>query len=412
MICPPPASRGCQYGEVIEGTDCDHATIRRYRRNVISLRLLPSLLEKIHTRKEISPVANRSYVTVFDRSIRSFFVDALRQALRDPERAWFLLRTLWNQKRAARVRRSWQQRGTQPPAFMIMSVTQKCNLHCQGCYAHALRRPTEPEMDDAKLQSVVAEAHELGISIILLAGGEPLTRPDILHITAFHPEIIFPLFTNGLLIDPAMAKQLSRQPQVVPVISLEGHVQETDARRGSGTYACATQAMSNLRQAGAFYGASITVTNHNLNTVTSEAYVRELNNLGCRLFFFIDFVPVEPGSESLVLSTSQRMDLAERSAALRTRLPGLYVAFPGDEERYGGCLAAGCGFAHVSPEGWLEPCPFSPYADTNLKTHSLKDALQSQLLRQIRQNPDHLGEKGGRCALWARREWVESLLPK
>ena len=357
-------------------------------------------------------MANRSYVAAFDRSIRSFFVDAFRQALRNPGRAWFLLRTLWNQKRASRVRRGWQLRGTQPPAFMIMSVTQKCNLHCQGCYAHALRRQAEPEMDDAKLQSVVAEAHDLGISIILLASGEPLTRPDILHITASHPEIIFPLFTSGLLIDPAMARQLSRQPQLVPVISLEGHVQETDARRGLGTFAGATQAMSYLRQAGVFYGASITVTNRNLSTVTSEAYIHELNSLGCRLFFFIDFVPVEPGSESLVLDTTQRMDLAERITALRACLPGLYVAFPGDEERYGGCLAAGRGFVHVSPEGWLEPCPFSPYADTNLKTHSLKDALQSQLLRQIRENPDHLGEKGGGCALWARREWVESLLPK
>ena len=267
-------------------------------------------------------------------------------------------------------------------------------------------------MGDAKLQGVVAEAHELGISIILLTGGEPLTRPGILNITVCHPDIIFPLFTNGLLIDPDMARQLSQQPQVVPVISVEGHVQETDARRGSGTYAGATQAMSRLRQAGVFYGASITVTNRNLTFVTSEAYIRELNSLGCRLFFFIDFVPVEPGSESLVLSIPQRMDLAERLAVLRSRLPGLYVAFPGEEERYGGCLAAGRGFVHVSPEGWLEPCPFSPYADTSLKTHSLKDALQSQLLRQIRENPDHLGEKGGGCALWARREWVESLLPK
>lgn len=357
-------------------------------------------------------MTDRSYITTFDRSIRSLFVEALGQALRNPARAWFMARALWNQKRAARVRNSWQQRGAQPPAFMIMSITQKCNLHCQGCYAYALRRESETEMDDAKLLSVVAEAHELGISIILLAGGEPLTRPGILHITACHPEIIFPLFTNGLLIDPAMAVELSRQPQVVPVLSLEGHIQETDARRGSGTFVGATQAMLNLRQAGVFFGASITVTNRNLSTVTSEAYINELNGLGCRLFFFIDFVPVEPGSESLVLSTSQRLELAERIVILRTRLPGLYVAFPGDEERYGGCLAAGRGFVHVSPEGWLEPCPFSPYADTNLKTHTLKDALGSQLLRQIRENPDHLGEQGGGCALWARREWVESLLAK
>jgi MoaA/NifB/PqqE/SkfB family radical SAM enzyme len=355
-------------------------------------------------------VTTKSYISVFDRSIRAFFMEAFRQSWQRPARAWFLLRTLWNQKRAARVRKSWRQDGSQPPAFMIISVTQKCNLHCAGCYAHALHRIAEPEMDDARFQLLVEEAHELGISIVLLAGGEPLTRPHILNVTACHPEMIFPLFTNGLLIGPSMAKQLSRHPQVVPVISLEGHLLETDARRGSGTYAGATQAMSNLSQAGVYFGASITVTNRNLATVTSDAYIRELNTLGCRLFFFIDYVPVEPGSEFLALDAAQRAALAERITTLRCQLPGLYVAFPGDEERYGGCLAAGRGFVHVSPEGWLEPCPFSPYADTNLKTHSLKDALQSQLLRQIRENPDHLGENGGGCALWAKREWVESLL--
>lgn len=293
---------------------------------------------------------------------------------------------------------------------MIISVTQKCNLHCAGCYAHALQRVSEPEMDDARLQRLVDEARELGISIILLAGGEPLTRPSILGITARHPEVIFPLFTNGLLIDPSMAKLFLQQPQVAPVISLEGHMRETDARRGSGTFAGAMRGITALRQVGVYFGVSITVTNRNLATVTDEAYIRELNALGCRLFFYIDFVPVEPGSESLVLESSQRVELADRIAGLRRALPGLYVALPGDEERYGGCLAAGRGFVHVSPEGWLEPCPFSPYADTNLKTHSLKDALQSHLLRQIRENPDHLGETGGGCALWAKREWVESLL--
>ncbi|MHB1356703.1 MAG: radical SAM protein, partial [Anaerolineae bacterium] len=134
-------------------------------------------------------MSSQTYISVFDRSIRAFFSDAFRQSLQSPRRAWFLLRTLWNQKRAARVRKGWLQEGTQPPAFMIISVTQACNLHCKGCYAHALHRHAESEMDDARLQSLVDEAHELGISIVLLAGGEPLTRPAVLQITSSHPDI-------------------------------------------------------------------------------------------------------------------------------------------------------------------------------------------------------------------------------
>jgi MoaA/NifB/PqqE/SkfB family radical SAM enzyme len=197
---------------------------------------------------------------------------------------------------------------------------------------------------------------------------------------------------------------------VVPVISVEGGHQATDARRGEGVYAGATRAMAHLRQAGVLFGASVTVTNQNMRAVTDPCCIRQLNALGCRLVFFIDFVPVEPGSEVLALSTQERIEMAGRIEALRAALPGLYVALPGDEERYGGCLAAGRGFAHISPEGRLEACPFAPYADTSLKDTPLREALASRLLRKIREEPEHLSELSGGCALWARREWVASLL--
>ena len=70
---------------------------------------------------------------------------------------------------------------------------------------------------------------------------------------------------------------------------------------------------------------------------------------------------------------------------------------------------AGRGFVHVSPEGNLEPCPFAPYSDTNLRDLSLKDALQSELLKEIRQNHEKLTETKGGCALWENREWIDSL---
>ncbi len=39
-----------------------------------------------------------------------------------------------------------------------------------------------------------------------------------------------------------------------------------------------------------------------------------------------------------------------------------------------------------------------------------KDALQSEFLRTIRQNHEQLHETDGGCALWVKREWVQSLL--
>ncbi len=91
--------------------------------------------------------------------------------------------------------------------------------------------------------------------------------------------------------------------------------------------------------------------------------------------------------------------IPELMTGLRRQYPALFIAFPGDEEAYGGCLAAGRGFIHINPEGNLEPCPFAPYTDTNLTNLPLREALNSQLLKTIRENHDQLTETRGGCAL-------------
>jgi len=350
------------------------------------------------------------YVRLFDKSIRNLFRDALRISVRNPGMAYFLCRTLFRQRHAARTRHTWETKGLHVPAFMIASITHRCNLQCSGCYARAHRRPAEAELSPEQLRGVLEEASKLGISVILLAGGEPLTRPEILDITRDLPHVIFPMFTNGLLLDPATIARLKPQRNVVPVISIEGLEKETDARRGDGVYVRLHETISRLSRTGVFFGASITVTRDNFDLVTGERFIRDLMSSGCRLFFFIDYVPVEEGTEAMILTDDQREWEAEIILSLRARFPALFVAFPGGEEEFGGCLAAGRGFVHVSPEGRLEPCPFSPFSDVSLKEMSLKEALQSKLLRTIRENSDQLDESKGGCALWEKRDWVASLL--
>jgi len=352
----------------------------------------------------------QEYAALFNQNIRLFFKDALRLGLRDPGLALFLYRTLRQQRRAEGLRLSWEERGLHVPPFMIASITKRCNLRCKGCYAHAQHRDAEPEMSADKLHSVIAEAQELGISIILLAGGEPLTRPEVLEITRDFPGIIFPLFTNGLLIDEQMAREFKRQRNLVPVLSLEGHQAETNVRRGQGVYEHLLKVMKLLHEQGVFFGTSLTVSRRNFGLVMDETFIRELIAAACRLFFFVDYVPVQPGTEELVLTEEQRRAESRIVASFRAELPGLFVAFPGDEEIYGGCLAAGRGFVHLSPEGRLEPCPFSPLSDSSVRDLPLKEALQSPFLRIIRESDGQLSETQGGCALWEKREWVASLL--
>jgi MoaA/NifB/PqqE/SkfB family radical SAM enzyme len=352
---------------------------------------------------------DRNYIQLMNRSIGSLFRDALNISWKNPSLAFFLLQTLYRQKKAATLRQRWATQGIHVPPLMIFSITHHCNLHCKGCYDQAQHRPHDPELSAAKIREIIGEARNLGINIALLAGGEPLTRPEILEIAAVFPEIIFPVFTNGLLINEAIVRHFKANKNLVPVISLEGEAADTDGRRGAGIYQKLQGALRRLHDNQLFYGVSLTATRNNCNAITGEAFVRNLLQHGCRLFFYVEYVPVQEGTADLVLTDQQRKALLQATASMRSQYPALFIAFPGDEAQFGGCLAAGRGFIHISPNGNLEPCPFSPFSDINLKQTSLKEALQSQLLEMIRNNHNRLQETAGGCALWENREWVESV---
>ena len=353
-----------------------------------------------------------SYLGRFDAQVARVFRYAARAAWKNPRQVLFFSRIGTAQARSARVRAELRKKGVQVPPLLIASITNRCNLHCRGCYARVRRHTRRPELTDGQWAGLFAQAKELGVSIVMLAGGEPLLRPGILDVTCRFPDIIFPLFTNGLLLDGAVIRRLRAQPQVIPVLSIEGWEPETDTRRGSGVFGTVAGAAGRLGQAGLFYGTSLTVTRRNFEAITEEGLVQGLIGTGCRMFVFVEYTPAEPGTEALTLLPAQRAKLVEFSTGLQARSRAVFIVFPGDEEQFGGCLAAGRGFVHVGPDGSLEPCPFAPYSDTTVATMPLKDALQSNLLRQIRDNHAELKETRGGCALWRKREWIEALMGK
>ena len=366
--------------------------------------------KKAESKKTIKPESDAVMRAWIDRGITSFFFDALKVALDHP--AWWriAIRLFLNQRSAAKKRAVWLEQNVHVPPLVVLSVTSRCNLRCAGCYASALHQKKGSELSTDRLGAILAEAEGLGVSSVLVAGGEPLTRSDLFDVTNRFPRMAFPLFTNGTLLDQSVVKRLRGQRHVIPILSIEGNRLETDDRRGAGVFAHIESSMKLLMKNNLFFGCSITVTSKNFNLVTGREWVGRLYRSGCRLFVFVEYVPVAAGSDDLVLSQEQRTHLISIADRLRKQYRSLFLAFPGDEDQFGGCLAAGRGFIHISPNGDLEPCPFAPYSDRNIQDTSLKRALRSPLLGKIRQNHDTLQETAGGCALWKEREWVASLV--
>ncbi len=352
------------------------------------------------------------YHNLLNKNLKIFFKDAVRITLTNPSQAYFFYKTVRWQKKAALMRSRWQEQGINIPPIVIFSVTTRCNLTCKGCYAQALHPPSDREMSEAKIRGMMSEAKELGISFFVIAGGEPLMHPEILDITKDFPEVLFLIFTNGLLLDDKMFMRLKKIKNVIPLVSLEGHAVDTDGRRGEGVYGRLQDIIRKLKRKDIFFGTSLTITRPTFDTLTDHHFVENLVKAGCKFFLYLEYTSIIEGTEDLVLTREQRVQLRSLMDSFHSKFSALFITVPGHEVEVGGCLAAGRGFVHITAEGDLEPCPFAPFSDTNLRNSSLKDALQSRLFKVIRQHPEKLSPTKGGCALWKRRKWVQSLLDK
>lgn len=339
----------------------------------------------------------------------------LRATLKDPRESAFMLKYSIASMEATKRRTAHENAGEHIPPFLIASITSSCNLHCAGCYArhnHACcdAAPVK-QLTDTEWLRIFCEARELGIGFILLAGGEPMLREDVIRAAGGVPEILFPIFTNGTMIDDAYIKLFDKHRNLIPIFSIEGHQEKTDERRGAGVYQQLVSAMDRMQKNHLLFGASVTVTKENLREVTSAEFIDSLRDRGCKAVIYVEYVPVSDDSQELAPQDEERAYLDARLQSLREeREDMLFVSFPGDEKSSGGCLAAGRGFFHINSHGGAEPCPFSPYSDINVRDTSLREAMKSPLFTALRSGEMLTGEHSGGCVLFEQRESVEAIL--
>ncbi|MDO4545537.1 MAG: radical SAM protein [Bacillota bacterium] len=324
--------------------------------------------------------------------------------------------------------------------------------NCVGDAPLQLRFP-QP-MTRQQWDNIFVQAADLGISFILLAGGEPLMRKDVLQAAAARKQILFPVFTNGTLMDEDMLAFFEAHRNLIPILSLEGREEATDGRRGAGVYGKLQKVMTELQKREILYGASITVHRENMAEVMSPEFTNELESAGCRAIIYVEYVPIG-GSDSSAQITAKRADQQDAEAVKQQEDIGfsiaeegvttqdtngpandanlaltaedrqtmmstlnrlrsdqqemLFVAFPGDEMASGGCLAAGRGFFHINPYGDAEPCPFSPYSGGSLKEISLKDALHAPLFAKLKESGILEEDHAGGCVLFGREDQVRRM---
>ena len=99
------------------------------------------------------------------------------------------------------------------PYLVALNLTKRCNLKCDHCYLDATTKSAggTDELSTEECYTLINQIAEVNRGCLLvITGGEPLVRPDILDIARHAVKLGFMVVfgTNGMLIDDRMAKEL------------------------------------------------------------------------------------------------------------------------------------------------------------------------------------------------------------
>ena len=272
------------------------------------------------------------------------------------------------------------------PPFLYISITNSCNLRCQGCWVDVAAK--QEKIDVAKMDDIIGQAKEMGNAFFGILGGEPFMHGEILEILEHNRDVYFQIFTNGHFITKEIAQELKRLGNVTPLVSVEGNEIVSDERRGQlQVYNRTMAGLQNCLDAGLLTGVCTSVCQTNYEDLVSDEWIDNLIDLGVMYGWYHIYRPVGPEAcPELALTPEQQTNVRKFVVETRARKPIVMIDAYHDGEGNALCPAA-TGFTHhISPWGDIEPCPIIQFASESIyDERPLKQVFnESEFLKDFR----------------------------
>ncbi len=220
------------------------------------------------------------------------------------------------------VRPAW---GTfdRAPFLVFWETTRACDLVCRHCRAEAVPHRSARELSTEEGFTLLAEIHAMGTPVVVLTGGDPAKRPDLIDLVrhgaslglrmALTPSAT-PLLTEGLL-ERLQAAGLARL-----ALSLDGADAEThDGFRGvAGSFDRTLRLLRAARRIGLTTQVNTSVLRSNEEQLERVAALLEPLDIELWAVFLV--VPTGRAAMGEVLGATASEDLLERLAVLSERV--------------------------------------------------------------------------------------------
>lgn len=173
---------------------------------------------------------------------------------------------------------------------VVWNVTQRCNLKCVHCYAHAQDRDFKNELSTEEGKALLDDLAGFGVPVILFSGGEPLMRKDLPELAqyAVSKGMRAVISTNGTLITPEKARILKAIGLSYVGISLDGMEAVNDRFRGvRGAFQKALEGIENCKAAGIKVGLRFTINKFNAGEIPGIFDLLEARDIPRACFYHL-----------------------------------------------------------------------------------------------------------------------------
>ncbi len=315
------------------------------------------------------------------------------------------------------------------PALKLVAweITAKCNLNCAHC-----RLSDDDDKEELSAQEcyrLIDQIVEVGRPVIILTGGEPLCRADIVEIGKYATArgLRTVVGSNGTLITEEIARKLKSIPVSRLSISIDfPHAGKQDEFRGrSGAFKAAMNGIKNAQKAGIPVQINSTITKLNL------PYLNELIefalSVGAVAFHPFLLVPTGRGRglAGVQLSPDEYEDTLNWIYMKQQELGEKLFFKPTDAPQYfriisqkntgntilnrsvsgqhsisdtitRGCLA-GTGFCFISSTGKIKGCGYLNVEAGDIRKQTFKQIWEGSLLFNKLRDLNNLKGKCGVC---------------
>lgn len=242
------------------------------------------------------------------------------------------------------------------PAFIMISVTEACNLVCSGCW---VTRGGKKSLTTEQLNGIIRQAKSQGSYFFGILGGEPLMYRGLFDVFEKHPDCYFQLFTNATLITPEIAQRMNKLGNVTPLISIEGLRDESDRRRGrEDVYERTLRGLRACHEAKLIFGVAASICQTNFHELVSRQHLENMANEGAAFQWYYIYRPV--GSDAHpenALTKEQIKQLRKFIVEQRRNAPLFIIDVYWGADGKAICPGATGMSLHISPSGYVEFCP-------------------------------------------------------